>query len=181
MVGRWASIVTALAALSACGRTVGSASVGTTATIEGSAPFRVSAQGQTTLRQGATASHTLTFTATTDERIVLGDVRWTFSSDDGDRVFATSGHGCGPSIDAASAKVVFACTEDYRYLVIDPDEPLVETITMHGGVGSRRMATGRFTFRQPVTWFHAGSGIDPLGAKGGEVTVVLTYDVRAVD
>ena len=44
---------------------------------------------------------------------------------------ATAGHGCGPSIDSDSGATQFACTQDYRYLIVEPGKPLHEKITLY--------------------------------------------------
>ena len=145
--------------------------------LNGASPLRISGAGGARIERGGTAEHSLVFEST--QAVVLDDIRWTFSAVPDRAIFATAGHGCGPSIDTDSGAIQFACTEDYRNLVVEPRKPLTETITLYGGIEDRAVATGRFTFHQPITWWHFTSDpLDPRGNKGGEVVVTLTYNVR---
>lgn len=163
----------------ACGGEPRSFNVTIEAALGGASPLRISVPaGSVRIERGGTTEHSLDFETT--QPLVLDDIRWTFSAVRGRAVFATAGHGCGPSIDPDSGGIQFACTEDYRYLVVEPGKPLTETITVHGGIEGRPVATGRFTFRQPITWWlFTGDQLEPRGDKGGEIVVILTYDVRA--
>ena len=176
-VGRFALATVILLAAVACGTEPRSFTVAIEAAL-GESPLRISATSDVRIERGGTTEHWLVFEAT--QRVVLDDIRWTFSAMRGRAVFATAGHGCGPGIDAGSETVQFACTDDYRYLVVEPGKPLTETITLFGGVEGRPVATGRFTFRQPITWWQfTGDQFEPRGEKGGELVAVITYDVRA--
>lgn len=175
---RWAVLPALLLAAVSCGGESRSFRVTVDATISGGSPLRVSGAGEATLARGGTADHSLIFGSS--EAVVLDDIRWTFSAVRGRAAFAIAGHGCGPSIDPDSGAIRFACTEDYRYLVVEPGKPLTETITLYGGIEGRSVAAGRFTFRQPITWWRfTGDHLEPRGDEGGEIVVTLIYHVRA--
>jgi len=163
-VARLAVPTVLLVATAAYGGESRSFDVAIEAALAGESPLRINAAGEVGLERGGTAEHALVFEAT--EAMVLDDVRWFFSVVRGGAVFATAGHGCGPSIDPDSGAVQFACTEDYRYLVVEPGKPLTETITLHGGVEGRPVATGPFTFRQPITWWNSTVIRSPARREG---------------
>lgn len=179
LIRRMLAVIALAVAAAACGAEGRLLDVAIDTKLDSVAPFQVrTSRALVALERGSTTDHALVFEST--QPVVLDDIRWTFASTRGARVFATAGHGCGPSIDTDSGAVQFACTEEYRYLVVKPGEPLTETITLYGGIDGGPVATGRFVFRQPITWWHAsGDALAPQGEKGGEVTVTLTYDVRA--
>ena len=177
-VTRLALLIALMLAATACGGESRSFGVTIGAALSDGSPLRIADVGDTRVERGGSAEHSLVFEST--QAVVLDDIRWTFSAVRGRAVFATAGHGCGPSIDTESGAIQFACTEDYRYLVVEPGKPLTETITLYGGIEGRPVATGRFTFRQPITWWHfTGDPLEPRGDKGGEIVVTLTYNVRS--
>lgn len=173
----WATMISIALTAAACGSDPRTFTVAVDAELSGEAPFGVQSSGEIRLDRGGTAEGAIVFEAT--EAVVLDDIRWTFSAVRGDALFVTAGHGCGPSIDPGSDRIQFACTEDYRYLAVEPGKPLTETITLYGGLEGGPVATGLFVFRQPITWWRAsGNPLDPRGEKGGEVVVTLTYTIR---
>lgn len=178
--------------LAACGGGAGGGSGGGPAQVtastelEGDAPFAVEATDPGPVAD-EDVEHEIVFTVEGDRGVVIGDVRWTFGELIDGAAFATAGHGCDADIEQREGRdeIVHVCTEEFRTLVVRPDEPLHETVTVSGPLGGRSIAEGTFAFEQPVRWWYAdtteGGADDPVelpaGDPDGEATILVVYEV----
>jgi len=147
------------------------------ATAEDSAPFSVTGSEATV--DVAAEQVRLELTLTSEDGLVIDDIRWGYVDDEPDPGIAVAGQGCTPEVERG----VVGCDDMFRILEIRPGRPLREPVTVFL-VGDD--AAGTYGYVQPVAWWRVAPEDEPAevvdnGPPDGLVEVQVRVDVRTTE
>lgn len=145
----------------------------------GEAPFEIAGSRATVAADADSVPVQLTLTS--NQHLLLDDVRWRFVNDERDPDLAVAGPHCGLTREADRAQI--GCKEVGRLLTIRPDQPLREELTVFLPATD---PVGTYDYIQSVEWWHgdADTGRTDLGEvedqpADGHVDVKVRVRVQA--